>query len=989
MSAQSFRMPDGGRIDRARPRRFTFDGRGYQGYAGDTLASALLANGVHLVGRSFKYRRPRGIVSAGPEEPNALIQLEEGAHTQPNVRATQIELYDGLIARSQNAWPSLRFDVGAVNSAFGRLYPAGFYYKTFMWPARMWPGYERVIRRAAGLGRAPTEPDPDRYERMNAHCDVLVVGGGPAGLAAARAAGQAGARVLLLDSQPELGGSLLDAPASDRLAAARDGLADLPDVRVLTRTTVTGYFDHNFLIALESVTDHLGPAGAQAHLPRLRLWRIRANQVVLATGAFERAIGFKNNDRPGVMLGGAVGAYLHRHGVKAGRRAVAFTNNDGGYETAAALAQAGVPTVAVDPRAEPGSAAVAAREAGVELAPGQVVVAAHGRQHVTAVDVAPFDGGAPRRVPCDLVAVSGGWNPAVHLFSQSRGSLRYDGGPATFVPDRPAQPTYCAGACNGTFDLATALEEGHAAGVASARAAGATGTPSAPPSVPEEPAPAPLEPLWSVPAPDGAKAERKHFLDFQNDVTVADVRLAAREGYRSVEHLKRYTTLGMGTDQGKLANIPGLAILAEELGRAIPEVGTTTFRPPFTPLSFGALAGRDIGAFLDPARRTPMHAWHEARGAVFEDVGQWKRPYCFPRAGETRHDAVNRECRAVRSAVGVMDATTLGKIDIQGPDAAAFLNRIYTNAWSKLEIGRCRYGLMLDENGMVMDDGVTSRLGEHHFLMTTTTGNAARVLSWLEEWLQTEWPELKVYCTSVTEQWATASVAGPLARDVVRALTDDIDLAPEAFPFMSWRAGTVADIPARIFRISFSGELGYEINVPASYGLALWKALFTAGEASGLTPYGTEAMHVLRAEKGYIIAGQDTDGSVTPFDLGMDWIVSKKKDFIGRRSLFRSDTKREDRKQLVGLLTENPSEVIPEGAHAVAEVRAKPPMPMIGHVSSSYYSVALERSIALALIRGSRARMGETVHISLADRTIPATIADPVFYDKEGARLHG
>jgi len=990
-------LSEGGRIDRTRPLRFTFNGKGYEGFAGDTLASALLANGVHLVGRSFKYHRPRGILSAGPEEPNALVQLESGARTQPNIRATQIELYDGLTATSVNAWPSVQFDVGAVNSMFGRLFPAGFYYKTFMWPASFWMLYEKVIRRAAGLGKAPSVPDPDRYERMNAHCDVLVVGAGPAGLAAALAAGRAGARVMLVDSEPEPGGSLLNRsgkingkPALDWVAATHKTLTGVDAVRILPRTVVTGYFDHNFLIACESVTDHLGPAGAAPELPRLRLWRIRAKQVVLATGAFERAIAFKNNDRPGIMLAGAVGSYLNRYGVKPGEQAVIFTNNDSAYASAAALARADVAVTAIDTRPDAGAAGEEARSAGVNILTRHYIAAADGNRRVGSVEVAHLDGGEARTLRCDVVAMSGGWNPAVHLFSQAQGKLRWDEVQACFVPDNAAQPTRVAGAANGSFALGTALDEGYAAGAAAAKDAGIAKAPRKPKLVATAGASTLLDPLWSVPANGGAADERKHFLDFQNDVTVADVRLAAREGYHSVEHLKRYTTLGMGTDQGKLSNIPGLALLAEQLDRPIQDVGTTTFRPPFTPLSFGAMGGRDRGDFMDPARRTPMHQWHVDQGAVFEDVGQWKRPFYFPQQGEDKHAAVARECLAARNALGVLDATTLGKIDLQGPDTAEFLNRVYTNAWSKLEIGRCRYGIMLDENGMVMDDGVTSRLGEHHYLMTTTTGNAARVLTWLENWLQTEWPELRVYANSVTEQYATASICGPQARALMSELTEGIDLSPEAFPFMSWKAGTVAGIPARVFRISFTGELSYEINVPASYGMALWSALMTAGAKHGITPYGTETMHVLRAEKGYIIVGQDTDGTVTPGDLGMDWIVSTKKDFLGRRSFSRPDTARGDRKQLVGLLTEDPNAVLPEGGQIVAELKPKPPMDMIGHVTSSYASAVLGRSIALALIRGGRDRMGEQVHVpSLGGGALTATITDTVFYDKDGERLHG
>ncbi len=990
--SQSHRLDSGGRIDRSRPLGFTFNGKRYQGYAGDTLASALLANGVHLIGRSFKYHRPRGILSAGAEEPNALVQLETGAYSQPNIRATQIELYDGLTARSINAWPSVRWDMMAVNNRISRLFPAGFYYKTFMWPRSWWMTYEKFIRRAAGLGRAPAGADPDRYERANIHCDVLVVGAGPAGLAAALAAGRTGARVVLADQLPELGGSLLDDldESTDgwRQAAIAE-LSTLAEVTRLTRTVVTGYFDHNFLIACESVTDHLGP-GAQPHLPRLRLWRIRAGQVVLASGAYERAIGFQANDLPGVMLAGSIGTYQSRYGVVAGRRVVFFTNNDSAYGPAKALAAMGAEVKVADVRAAPGAAAHAA---GIEVMAGHALVAARGERKVQGVMVKPLDeagrpAGDPRYLACDLVGMSGGWSPAVHLFSQSQGKLDWRDADACFVPGAAVQATRVVGAANGTFGLGALLVEAHEAGAAAAGDAGFSGAGDAPALAPDQAHSSPLMPYWSVPGK--TKSERKQFIDFQNDVTVADIRLANREGYRSVEHLKRYTTLGMGTDQGKLGNVPGLAILAEEQGVRVPDVGTTTFRPPFTPLNFGAMAGRDVGEFMDPARRTPMHHLHESAGAVFEDVGQWKRPFYYPQAGEGKHEAVNRECLAARQAVAVLDATTLGKIDLQGPDVPEFLNRIYTNAWKKLEVGRCRYGLMLGEDGMVMDDGVTSRLGDAHFLMTTTTGNAARVLSWLEEWLQTEWPELKVYANSVTEQYAVAALCGPKARDLLRELTD-VDLNAEGFPFMSWKDGTVAGIRARVFRISFSGELSYEINVPASYGPALWQTLMGAGEKYGITPYGTEAMHVLRAEKGYIIVGQDTDGTVTPLDLGLDRIVSKTKDFIGKRSLSREDTARPDRKQLVGLLTDDPGPVLPEGGQIVDEVKERPPMATIGHVTSSYHSANLGRSIALALVKDGRRRMGDTVHVPqpLGGPTLSARIAGTVFIDPDGSRLHG
>ena len=976
MTGQPFRLPEGGAIDRSQPIGFSFDGRRFEGYAGDTLASALLANGVHLIGRSFKYHRPRGILSAGTEEPNAIVQLESGRRAVPNLKATTVELYEGLAASSVNCWPSVGFDLMAVNDLAHRLIPAGFYYKTFMWPHGGWHVYERPIRRMAGLGRAPDGPDPDRYERMNAHCDVLVVGAGPAGLAAAREAGRSGARVVLADEDSLPGGTLLGSADTGWLGETTAELEALENVRMLTRTTVAGYFDHNFLIALERVTDRLGPH-APAHLPRQRLWRIRAGRVVLATGALERPLAFANNDRPGVMLAGAVRTYVNRFAVLPGKRAVVVTDNDSAYATALDLHRHGVEIAAVVDLRPEAEAPPEAREAGLEILRGHAVVDTAGRRRVHAAHVARLDGdgslaGPVRALPCDLIAMSGGWNPAAHLFSQSGGKLRYDEASRGFLPERSPQAVRCVGAVNGALDAAACVREGRDAGTGEAASA------AHPPGRPAK------GPPWLVPA--RAKAgEARRFVDFQNDVTSADIALAAREGYESVEHLKRYTTLGMGTDQGKTGNVPGLAILSETLGVPIHEVGTTTFRPPYDPVTFGAIAGRDVGSLADPVRRTPIHAWHEENGAVFEDVGQWKRPFCYPRPGETKDEAVARECLAVREAAGIMDASTLGKILVCGPDAREFLNRVYTNAWDRLEVGRCRYGLMLGEDGMVLDDGVASCLAPDRFLMTTTTGNAARVFAWLEEWLQTEWPELRVYLTSLTEQLATVALAGPDSRAILGALTDDIDLNREAFPFMSWREGRVAGLPARVFRIGYTGELSYEIAVPAGRAMDLWRAL----AERGVTPFGTEAMHVLRAEKGYLAIGQETDGTVTPNDLEMEWILSRKKDFIGRRSLARKGMRDPMRKRLVGLRTEDPATVLPEGAQILAGPPSGPPETMIGHVTSSYMSAALGRSIALALVRGGRERKPGSVHVPLDNGTVRAEICDPRFYDPEGARLNG
>ena len=997
---QPRRLPQGGRIDRGRELAFSFNGRTLHGYAGDTLASALLANDVRLVARSFKYHRPRGIVGAGAEEPNALLQLGSGGHTLPHQRATQVELYSGLEAVSVNGWPSLEFDLMAINGRLAGLLPAGFYYKTFMWPKQFWGRYEHQIRRAAGLGRAPKEADPDRYDKTHVHCDVLIAGGGPAGLAAALAAGRSGARVILADEQAEFGGGLLGSreqldgrPATDWVKAAVAELRGLPEVRLLSRSTVSGYYDHNLLTIAERITDHL-PPGISAG-PRQRLWRVRAGRVVIAAGAIERPLVFGNNDRPGVMQASAVSTYLNRYAVAPGQAAVVFTNNDSAYRSALDLFEAGVAvTAVVDVRPQvDGELPAQARAAGISVYSGHALVDVQGGKRVEGARLMAlnssgrgFSSGYPWGLRCDLVAMSGGWSPAVHLHSQSGGKPRYDETLAAFVPGDSSQPEVSVGAAQGCFGLSECLRDGFDAGALAAREQGFEVPPGAPVPTAQMIAQAPMMPMWQVPSLRGVKGP-KQFVDFQNDTSAADIALAAREGYRSVEHVKRYTALGFGTDQGKLGNINGMAILADTLGQDIPSTGTTTFRPPYTPVSIGTMVGRTVGDFFDPVRKTAIHDWHVEHGAEFENVGQWKRPWYYPQPGESLDQAVHRECLAARRAVGVMDASTLGKIDVRGPDAAEFLNRIYTNGWTKLGIGRCRYGLMLGEDGMVMDDGVTARLADDHYYMTTTTGGAAHVMGWLERWLQTEWPELKVYLTSVTDQWATVAVVGPQSRGVLSALCQDIDFAADAFPFMSFREGTVAGVPARVFRISFSGELSYEINVPADFGRHVWESVMAAGAAFDITPYGTESMHVLRAEKGFIIVGQDTDGSVTPDDLGMSWILAKNKDYLGRRSLLRPDSVRTDRKQMVGLKTLEPGFVLPEGAQLVDDPDAAKPAPMLGHVTSSYHSPCLGRSIALALIRNGRRRHGDVVYAPLSDgRIVRAEICDPVFYDPEGAR---
>ncbi len=995
------RLKQVGRINRKQLLNFTFNGKNYQGFQGDTLASALLANDVHLVARSWKYHRPRGILGSGAEEPNAIVQLEKGKFTIPNARATQVELYEGLEANSVNCWPSLNFDLLSINSLFSRMMPAGFYYKTFMWPKKLWMSYEHVIRKASGLGVSPELPDPDRYEKTYAHCDVLIVGAGPAGLMAALAAEKTGARVMIVDEQSEFGGSLLHSnepidgqPAQDWVSAICKKLASMQEVKLVPRSSAYGYHDDNLITVNERLTDHL-PAD-QKKGARERLWKVRAKQVVLATGALERPLVFANNDRPGVMLASAVMQYVNRYAVAVGQDIVLFTNNDSAYETALALLETDIKVLAIiDNRINPsGSVVDQLRSKGVEIIDQSVVVDVKGAKRINAVQVMSLQKGlekvtgSERTIACDLLAMSGGWSPVIHLSSQSGAKASWDDEKACFLPGLPVQQERSAGATNGCFDLKSCLSEGLLAGIEAAKQSGFKVDNSIELPAVNEMNINPIKPLWLVPSKHKVGRGPKQFVDMQNDVAASDIMLAAREGYHSIEHVKRYTALGFGTDQGKTGNINGMAILAQSLQQNIAETGTTTFRPNYTPVTIGSIAGMNLGDKLfEPVRKTAIHSWHEQQGAEFENVGQWKRPWYYPKAGESMLDAVNRECLATRKSVGIIDASTLGKIIIEGKDSGEFLNRLYTNAWKKLGINKARYGFMLGEDGMVMDDGVTIRLDENRYFMHTTTGGAAPVFSWMERWLQTEWPELEVFLTSVTDHWATAAVVGPNSRKVVSAVSEGIDLDAQAFPFMSSREGLVNGIEARVNRISFSGELAYEVNVPANYGLQMWESLIKAGEQYDITPYGTETMHVLRAEKGYVIVGQDTDGSVTPIDLGMDWVVSKVKDFVGKRSLFREDCVREGRKQLVGLLTLNGSDVLPEGGQIVENPDAPVPVPMIGHVTSSYYSANLGYSIALALVKGGLSRMGETVYIPLADgKVIAAKISSSIFYDAKGEK---
>jgi sarcosine oxidase subunit alpha len=994
----ALRTAAGGRIDRSQRLRFKFDGQSYEGAAGDTLASALLANGVHLTGRSFKYHRPRGILAAGSEEPNALVTVSrDAARVTPNLRATQVELYDGLIAESQNRWPSLQRDVGRINDWLSTFFPAGFYYKTFMWPRKAWKAvYEPVIRRAAGLGRAPIHADPDRYAQRYAHCDVLVVGAGPAGIAAALAAADSGARVMLCDESAEFGGSLLCDRVStidgqSTLAWVEQSTAALAKnkrVTLLTRTTAFGYFPHNLIGLNQRLTDHM--SRPESNQPRERLWQVRARSVVLATGAIERPLVFPGNDRPGILLAGAALTYLNRYGVKVGTRVVVVTSGDDAYQAALDLKAAGVDVAAIaDVRTQvTGALPEAARRAGIDVLSDSTVLGTTGELRVTAIDLGRVQGGTAqsgRHIDCDTVLMSGGYTPSVHLFSQSRGKLKWDEGLQAFVPGVSAECERSAGACRGLQDLAEVLSDGDAAGAAAA----------------PEPRQAPRRfavvavtrstqgCLGALPQSSSPSAD-KSFVDWQHDVTTRDLGLATREGFQSIEHVKRYTTTGMATDQGKTSNLNAMAIVAKSLKVSIPQVGLTTFRPPYTPVTFGSFAGISRGDLFDPVRGTPTHAWAQARGAVFENVGLWKRARYFPRGGEDMHAAVARECRAVRTACGIFDASTLGKIEVVGPDAAEFMNRLYINNWTNLGVGRSRYGILLREDGFIYDDGVVARTGTDRFHVTTTTGGAPRVLGLMEDYRQTEWPELKVWLTSTTEQWSVIAVQGPKARQVLEGLVEGIDISAAAWPHMSVGRGRICGVPMLLFRVSFSGELGFEVNVPADFGLSVWEAIYGAGQAHGITEYGTEAMHVLRAEKGYIIVGQDTDGTLTPDDAGLTWAIGKTKpDFVGKRSLERSSMKSADRKQLVGLRAKDPNIVLDEGAQVAAKPGQKPPMELIGHVTSSYASSVLGYSIALAVIAGGRARLGQTLYVPMPDGDLEVEVTSPVFYDPTGARING
>ena len=988
--SQPRRMPKGGLIDRSKPVRFRFDGRSYRGFEGDTLASALMANGVKLVGRSFKYHRPRGILSAGPEEPNALVEMRQGARREPNTRATQVELYDGLIAASQNRWPSLAFDLRSVNGVASPLLNAGFYYKTFMWPASFWEKvYEPLIRRAAGLGRASGVEDCDTYEKVSLHCDVLVIGSGPAGLMAALAAGRAGARVVLAEQDFRLGGRLLDerfaindASGLQWLQSIEGELESLPEVQILRRTTVFGGFDHRNYGAIERVADHL--AVPDDFMPRQRLWRITAKQTVLASGSIERPLVFGDNDRPGIMLAAAVRTYLNRFSVCAGERVLIFATNDDAARTVDDLAASGVNIAAIiDPRPQSSAAMIdSASRAGTRLFANSVIVRAHGgRNGVHATEINGPDG--QQVIDCDLIAMSGGWNPSLHLTSHLGHKPVWNEQIAAFVPDKLPDGMRVAGAAQGSFTLAGALAEGAAAGVAAADICGFDGTsPQLPRLAPE---PLALTPLWRV---RGAKG--KAFIDFQNDVTDKDVELAEREGFRAAELMKRYTTLGMATDQGKTANVTGLAIMAEIAGSDIGKIGTTTFRPPYTPVAIGAFAGHSRGKYFRPTRLTPTHDWAAELGAVFVEADAWLRAQYFAKQNDNWLTAAMREVKAVRERVGVCDVSTLGKIDVQGPDAGILLDRLYCNTMSTLAVGKVRYGLMLRDDGLVMDDGTAARLADDRWLVTTTTANAAKVMQHMDYCTQVLWPELDVQFVSVTEQWAQVAIAGPRSREVLRKLVDaSTDISNEAFPYMAAADLTVCGgVKARLFRISFSGELAYELAVPARYGEALIRRLIEEGAAQGIAPYGTEALSIMRIEKGHA-AGGELNGQTTARDLGLAKMMSMKKDYIGRVLAQRPAFIEQNRPGLVGFKPVDRNQTLSAGAHFL-ESGAKPVIENdLGHMTSVAAWSTLGHSVGLGLLAGGADRIGTIViaHDPVRGRDIAVEVCHPVFYDPKGEKL--
>jgi sarcosine oxidase subunit alpha len=995
--SQPFRLDSEGLINRDKKIKFYFNGSKYFGYEGDTLASALLANGIHLVGRSFKYHRPRGFFGAGVDEPNAKLQVTINGYSEPNVNATEIELVEGLSATSQNCWPSVKFDIGAINNFLSRFFPAGFYYKTFMWPKSFWYKiYEPFIRKAAGLGVASISKDNERYEHKYEYCDLLVAGSGPAGLASAYAAAKNGAKVILAEDKPRFGGTLLTDNVTIDNLSGRDWaekiiseLKEMPNVIVKNRSQVFGYYDHNMTVMFERIGDHLEKRNKYS--PRQKLWYIRAKQVFLATGSIERPIVFGNNDTPGVFLSSAAKEYIKVYGVLIGRKPIIFTNNDSAYETALEFKKHGINPVVIDTREDQKSDLIEeAKIQDIEIKFSHAVIAAHGYKKIKSASIGKLNQDKTdfeniERLNCDCICVSGFWTPTVHLASQSGNKLKFDEKIDAFIPDKAKQNEKSLGASNGIFNLKETLKTSFEIGTETSKSITKNGKSILVPNVNEKKH-SDHDKFWCSPLPKGKNYKR--FVDFQNDVAVSDIEIALREGYRSIEHVKRYTTLGMATDQGRTSNLNGLQLVANIEKKIVPQVGHTTFRPPFTPITIGAIVGREVGKEYMPTRKTPMHEWHEKNNAVFTDAGAWKRPRYYKLGNETLSEASRREAKNVRDNVGVCDVTTLGKIDIKGPDSAEFLNRVYTNSWLKLPIGKSRYGVMLREDGIVMDDGTTTRIEDNHYHMTTTTAQAANVLSHLEYYLQVVWPELNVNVVSTTEQWAGAALAGPKSRDVLSKLFPDLNVSNQELPFMGYAEGNLFGVHARVFRISFSGELAYEINVNSDSGLFMWEKIIEVGKEFNLQPYGTEALSTLRIEMGHV-AGPEIDGRTIPYDLALEGLVSKKKDFIGKRSLQKEAFSIQDRQKIVGLIPIDKKTSIPEGSHLVKDKDAKLPNPKLGHVSSSCWSVENNNPFSLAILKDGRNMIGKKLYaVSPLNKTaVEVEIISSHYVDKEGTRV--
>ena len=994
---ENFRLEKGGLINRSKKISFKFNGKKYYGYEGDTIASALLANGVHLVGRSFKYHRPRGFFGAGVDEPYAIVQMYRNNEVDPNVRATEQELFEGLEAKSVNCWPSFQFDIGAINNFLNRFFPAGFYYKTFMWPKSFWYNiYEPIIRKAAGFGAASIKHDKERYEHKYEYCDLLITGSGPSGLASAYAAAQNGAKIILAEDKPRFGGSLL---TSDVTIGNQSGdewankiiseLKSMPNVIVKNRSQVFGYYDHNMLVMSERVSDHLPKS--EKYTPKQRLWYIRAKEVIISSGSIERPLVFGNNDTPGVMLSSAAKEYMKVYGVLVGKNPIVFTNNDSGYETAIEFKKNGIDPLVLDTRKSPDSEIIKeAKELNIKIKNSYVVVAAKGYKKVKSADISKISDDKTKiseieNIKCDSICVSGFWTPSIHLASQSGNKTKFNEQIDAFIPNQKKQKESTLGSANGIFTLEETLQTSFEKGNELSKQFTNNDKKISAPAVIEKKT-SQHDKFWCVPLPKGKKYKR--FLDFQNDVAVSDIELAIKEGYRSIEHVKRYTTLGMATDQGKTSNLNGLQLVSEIENKVVPQVGHTTFRPPYTPVSIGAIVGREVGKHSKPTRKSPMHYWHEKNNAVFVDAGVWLRPRYYKQGNENLFEASKREAKNVRENVGVCDVTTLGKIDIKGPDSAEFLNRVYTNAWLKLPVGKARYGVMLREDGIVMDDGTTTRISENHYHMTTTTAQAANVLSHLEYYLQLVWPELNVNVVSSTEQWAGAAIAGPKSRDVLKKLFPDLDVSNEGLPFMGYMEGKLFGVDAKIYRISFSGELAYEVNVESDNGNFMWEKIIEIGKEFNIQPYGTEALSTLRIEMGHV-AGSELDGRTIPYDNSLEGLVSKKKDFIGKRSLIKKAFTASDRQKIVGVVPLDKKTSIPEGSYIVKDAKAKLPNPKLGHVSASCWSVEYDNPFSLAIIKDGKNMIGQKLYAlsPLKNKTIPVEIVSSHYVDPKGERV--